>query len=492
MLESADGRIRRRRPLPCPAFGQPRRPLRRSRAAKPARRMPPMSRLPSPMLERADEARPAAPAADLEPTEALASDQIRPEHGSRDRAAPACAATAPTPSRTGQTKPRQTPLGRIAAQDLLPPGETGALGPVWDELADRAAHYATRARGAGTRRTYKSAWTHFSQWCRDLGREPLCGDPDLIAMYIVRRADDGLTVSSIRVALAAIRTAHQLAGRRARSLPAALSHDARGRGAQPRRAADAPGRPGRPRRAGQNAGRPPLPRLAARHPQPRHAAARVWRGAAPLRAGRPCASATSSWCPGAASPCWCAAPRPTNTDEASRSRSGPTRRTLSPAPPSRSNAGWRCATPRRTSRAASGRRRATRCRCSAAMSKAGRLSGNALSDKAVARLVKRRRRGGRARPGALLRPLAARRARHRRRRPGRRARRPHAPDPAQIHRGRARLPPPRRPLAQQRHRGAVRLTFGRGVICAADSFVATRRSTEAPARQLAAITILFR
>ena len=31
-------------------------------------------------------------------------------------------------------------------------------------------------------------------------------------MYIVRRADDGLTVSSLRVALAAIRTAHLLAG----------------------------------------------------------------------------------------------------------------------------------------------------------------------------------------------------------------------------------------------------------------------------------------
>jgi site-specific recombinase XerD len=99
-----------------------------------------------------------------------------------------------------------------AAQDLLAPGDTGGLGPVWDELADRAAHYATRARGAGTRRTYKSAWTLFSAWCRDLGREPLCGDADLVAMYVVRRADDGLTVSSIRVALAAIRTAHQLAG----------------------------------------------------------------------------------------------------------------------------------------------------------------------------------------------------------------------------------------------------------------------------------------
>ena len=31
-------------------------------------------------------------------------------------------------------------------------------------------------------------------------------------MYVVRRADDGLTVSSIRVALAAIRTAYLLAG----------------------------------------------------------------------------------------------------------------------------------------------------------------------------------------------------------------------------------------------------------------------------------------
>lgn len=48
-------------------------------------------------------------------------------------------------------------MGRNAAQDLVLPGETGALGPVWNELADRAAHYATRARGAGTRRTYKSA-----------------------------------------------------------------------------------------------------------------------------------------------------------------------------------------------------------------------------------------------------------------------------------------------------------------------------------------------
>ena len=90
--------------------------------------------------------------------------------------------------------------------------EPGAPGPDWDALAERAAHYATRARGDGTRRTYRSAWIHFSAWCASLGRDPLSGDPELVSMYVVRRADDGLAVSSIRVALAAIRTAHQLAG----------------------------------------------------------------------------------------------------------------------------------------------------------------------------------------------------------------------------------------------------------------------------------------
>ena len=93
----------------------------------------------------------------------------------------------------------------------LSPGGGGTPGPVWDALAERAAHYAVRARGDGTRRTYRSAWTHFSQWCASLGREPLAGDAELVAMYVVRRADDGLAVSSIRVALAAIRTAHLLA-----------------------------------------------------------------------------------------------------------------------------------------------------------------------------------------------------------------------------------------------------------------------------------------
>ena len=157
-----------------------------------------------PLLERADGFNPAAPAA-------TASEQIRSEHHAVEGLSPLGPDRADAVA-DGPDKAEPDAGSGRSAQELVPPGETRGLGPVWDDLAERAAYYATRARGAGTRRTYKSAWTHFSQWCRDLGREPLSGDPDLVAMYVVRRADDGLTVSSIRVALAAIRTAHLLAG----------------------------------------------------------------------------------------------------------------------------------------------------------------------------------------------------------------------------------------------------------------------------------------
>ncbi len=101
--------------------------------------------------------------------------------------------------------------------------EAGLLGPLpvpdgahrateMQALRARAAVYATRARGEGTRRAYRSAWRTFEAWCRSLGREPLDGNPDTVAMYVTRRADDGLAVSSLRVDLAAIRTAHLLAG----------------------------------------------------------------------------------------------------------------------------------------------------------------------------------------------------------------------------------------------------------------------------------------
>jgi integrase len=124
-------------------------------------------------------------------------------------------------------------LGKLA----VPRGQISAA--ALEDLSQRAAVYATRARGDGTRRAYRTAWSGFCQWCESIGREPLAGDPDTIAMFLVRRADDGCAVSTLRVGLAAIRTAHLLAG-----VPLDLRHPAlsmvlegitRSKGIRPRR-----------------------------------------------------------------------------------------------------------------------------------------------------------------------------------------------------------------------------------------------------------------
>jgi hypothetical protein len=79
-------------------------------------------------------------------------------------------------------------------------------------LTSRVASYGTRARGEGTHRAYRSAWRAYAAWCTRLGREPLGADPDTVAMYAVRLADDGRSVATLRVHLVAIQAAHRVAG----------------------------------------------------------------------------------------------------------------------------------------------------------------------------------------------------------------------------------------------------------------------------------------
>jgi site-specific recombinase XerD len=178
----------------------------------------------------------------------------------------------PQPDQPGLTPPQTppamatdgatTPLPRPAPAQAEPPApstpsppltlQTALLGSLsvpdgvdraaeLQELSDRAALYATRARGDGTRRAYRSAWRRFEAWCHSLGRQPVDADPDTIAMYVVRLADSGLAVSSIRVALAAIKTAHLLAGRsldlRHPRLAMVVDGITRAKGIRPRRKA---------------------------------------------------------------------------------------------------------------------------------------------------------------------------------------------------------------------------------------------------------------
>ena len=99
-------------------------------------------------------------------------------------------------------------------KDILPPAPSArsAVSQTLAELSDRAAGYAARSSGPGTQAAYRSAWTTYAAWCTKIGREPLSGDPGLLALYLTQRAEDGLAVASLRVARAAIRAAHRLAG----------------------------------------------------------------------------------------------------------------------------------------------------------------------------------------------------------------------------------------------------------------------------------------
>jgi hypothetical protein len=189
-------------------------------------------------------------------------------------------AAAGSPTATGA--PGSLTLQTTLFGPLSVPGGAGRAAEL-EELSRRAAVYATRARGDGTRRAYRSAWRQYDAWCRALGREPLAADPDTIAMYVVRCADAGFAVSSIRVHLAAIRTAHLLAGLsldlRHPRLAMVVEGVTRSKGVRPRRQA-APAVPGVLRL--MLAGRaPPLPRRSAPATAPCCCSASAPRCAAP-------------------------------------------------------------------------------------------------------------------------------------------------------------------------------------------------------------------
>jgi site-specific recombinase XerD len=165
-------------------------------------------------------------------------------------AGPEAASSDPRPLPCPADRSRHPPGSLILQTSLLGPltvPDGAARAAELEELSRRAAVYATRARGDGTRRAYRSAWRQYQAWCHSLGREPLAADPDTIAMYVVRCADQGFAVSSIRVHLAAIRTAHLLAGRsldlRHPRLAMVIEGVTRSKGVRPRRQA-APAVPG--------------------------------------------------------------------------------------------------------------------------------------------------------------------------------------------------------------------------------------------------------
>ena len=75
----------------------------------------------------------------------------------------------------------------------------------------RADHYARASRADRTWRQYRSAFRQFSTWCAERGRSPMPAAMGTVREYVAWLADEGRTLSTITAYLAAIASAHSIA-----------------------------------------------------------------------------------------------------------------------------------------------------------------------------------------------------------------------------------------------------------------------------------------
>ena len=88
----------------------------------------------------------------------------QPGQGPLPSPLPGTAAIADRPAPSGSLTLETTLLGPLTVPD------GAARAAEIEELSRRAAIYATRAKGDGTRRAYRAAWRQYEAWCAGLGR----------------------------------------------------------------------------------------------------------------------------------------------------------------------------------------------------------------------------------------------------------------------------------------------------------------------------------
>ena len=81
-------------------------------------------------------------------------------------------------------------------------------------LSDGTRERLERSVPANTKRAYARQWSQFTDWCVETGRSPLPATPQTLAEYVSHLADLDRAPSTIEQAIAAIRTAHRIAGHR--------------------------------------------------------------------------------------------------------------------------------------------------------------------------------------------------------------------------------------------------------------------------------------
>lgn len=103
-----------------------------------------------------------------------------------------------------------TPLRSPAATEVV----VAMPLPDLSALVDAAAAYARASKAPRTLSAYRAQFGAFERWCAAHSFESLPASPEVVAMYIASRADEGRKPATIALALAAITAVHK-----ARDLP---------------------------------------------------------------------------------------------------------------------------------------------------------------------------------------------------------------------------------------------------------------------------------
>ena len=97
------------------------------------------------------------------------------------------------------------------ARTPVPTAESGGV-VLKDAHLEAVVSAAQESHAPATRRHYESAWRAFAAWCDAEGYEPLPAAPETVAAYLTDRAASGVSVSSLKLARAAIRYQHESRG----------------------------------------------------------------------------------------------------------------------------------------------------------------------------------------------------------------------------------------------------------------------------------------
>ena len=81
-----------------------------------------------------------------------------------------------------------------------------------DEQRRRVSDALENAQSVNTRRNYAGQFRKFRDWCEREERSPLPASPEVVAAYAAELVDDGRSMSTVRLAVAAIVDAHRRVG----------------------------------------------------------------------------------------------------------------------------------------------------------------------------------------------------------------------------------------------------------------------------------------